>query len=92
MLLPKRASLFGHLYVEGEGRYTIRTFIPVTHPQHDIGNLSIYVVDDAGADELGNDLSVELVPNEPGSIRIHVHIADPTSVLPPTLVLAHATR
>ena len=50
------------------------------------------LVDDAGAEELDDGLSVEPVPNEPGSAWIHVHIADPTSVLPPTHVLAQGAR
>jgi exoribonuclease-2 len=64
----------------------------VEHLRHDFGNLPVYVVDDAAAEELDDGLSVEPVPNEPGSAWIHVHIADPTSVLPPTHVFAQAAR
>ena len=52
----------------------------VEHLRHDLGNLPISVVDDAGAEELDDGLSIEPVPNEPGSAWIHIHIADPTSV------------
>lgn len=65
---------------------------PVEHLRHDFGNLPVYVVDDVGAEELDDGLSVEPVPNEPGSAWIHVHIADPTSILPPTHVFAQAAR
>lgn len=64
----------------------------VEHLRHDFGNLPVYVVDDVGAEELDDGLSVEPVPNEPGAVWIHVHIADPTSVLPPTHVFAQAAR
>ncbi|OAX42185.1 RNB-domain-containing protein [Rhizopogon vinicolor AM-OR11-026] len=64
----------------------------VEHLRHDFGNLPVYVVDDVGAEELDDGLSVEPVLNEPGSAWIHVHIADPTSVLPPTHVFAQAAR
>jgi len=52
----------------------------VEHLRHDLGNFPVSVIDDAGAEELDDDLSVEPVPNEPCSAWIHVYIADPTSV------------
>ncbi|KAG2138306.1 hypothetical protein DEU56DRAFT_736400 [Suillus clintonianus] len=65
---------------------------PVEHLRHDFGSLPVYVIDDVSAEELDDGLSVEPVPNEPGSAWIHVHIADPTSVLPPTHALSEAAR
>ncbi|KAG1744013.1 uncharacterized protein EDB91DRAFT_1050833 [Suillus paluster] len=65
---------------------------PVEHLRHDFGSLPVYVIDDVSAEELDDGLSVEPVPNEPGSAWIHVHIADPTSVLPPTHTIAEAAR
>jgi len=53
---------------------------PAEHLRHDFGNFPVSVVDDAGAEELDDGLSIEPVPNEPSSAWIHVHIVDPTSV------------
>ncbi|KAH9930021.1 uncharacterized protein B0H18DRAFT_1117092 [Fomitopsis serialis] len=56
----------------------------VDHLRHDFGDMPVYVIDDADAEELDDGFSVEAVPSEPGRTWLHVHIADPTSVLPPT--------
>lgn len=61
---------------------------PVEHLRHDFGDMPVYVVDNLDAEELDDGLSVEEVPSEPGSAWVHVHIADPTSLLPPTHVFA----
>lgn len=61
---------------------------PVEHLRHDFGDMPVYVVDDIGAEELDDGLSIEEIPSEPGSAWIHVHIADPTAVIPPTHVFA----
>lgn len=61
---------------------------PVERLRHDFGNMPVYVVDNPDAEELDDGLSVEEVPSEPGSAWVHVHIADPTSLLPPTHVFA----
>lgn len=52
--------------------------------RHDFGDMPVYVIDDFGAHELDDGLSVESIPLEPGSYWIHVHVADPTALLPPT--------
>ncbi|KAG2139200.1 uncharacterized protein EDB93DRAFT_1298861 [Suillus bovinus] len=64
----------------------------VEHLRHDFGKLPVYVIDDVSAEELDDGLSVEPVLNEPGSAWIHVHIADPTVVLPPTHAISEAAR
>ncbi|KAH7911690.1 hypothetical protein BJ138DRAFT_1006122 [Hygrophoropsis aurantiaca] len=74
----------------GEEDFYIRD--PVEHLRHDFGDLPVYVVDDVGAEELDDGLSVESIPSEPGSAWVHVHIADPTSIIPPTHVFAHQAR
>lgn len=56
--------------------------------RHDFGNMPVYVIDDYGAEELDDGISIEDIPNDPGSQWIHVHIADPTAVIPPTHVFA----
>ncbi|KAG2048411.1 RNB-domain-containing protein [Suillus hirtellus] len=65
---------------------------PVEHLRHDFGSLPVYVIDDVSAEELDDGLSVEPVLNEPGSAWIHVHIADPTVILPPTHIISEAAR
>jgi exoribonuclease II len=60
--------------------------------RHDFGNLPVYVIDDPGAEELDDGISVEKIPSEPDCAWIHVHIADPTAVLPPTHVFAEQAR
>jgi exoribonuclease-2 len=65
---------------------------PVEHLRHDFGNLPVYVVDDVGAEELDDGLSIESVPSEPGAAWIHVHVADPTAIIPPTHIFAQEAR
>ncbi|KAJ7455213.1 hypothetical protein B0H11DRAFT_1926104 [Mycena galericulata] len=61
---------------------------PLDHLRHDFGDMPIYVVDDVGAHELDDGVSVETIPGEPDSYWVHVHIADPASTIPPTHILA----
>lgn len=56
----------------------------VDHLRHDFGDLPAYVIDDANAEELDDAISIERIPTEPERAWLHVHVADPTSVLPPT--------
>ncbi|KAJ7168495.1 hypothetical protein C8R46DRAFT_1217902 [Mycena filopes] len=65
---------------------------PLDHLRHDFGDTPIYVIDDSGAQELDDGVSVEAVPGEPDSYWIHVHIADPASVIPPTHILAQRAQ
>ena len=60
--------------------------------RHDFGNLPVYVIDTADAEELDDGISIEPVPSEPNTAWVHVHIADPTSVLPPTHIFASQAR
>ncbi|KAJ7126750.1 hypothetical protein C8R44DRAFT_667467 [Mycena epipterygia] len=61
---------------------------PLEHIRHDFGDMPIYVVDDANAKELDDGISIEGVTGEPESYWVHVHIADPASVIPHTHILA----
>ncbi|KAG6333024.1 hypothetical protein ID866_6068 [Astraeus odoratus] len=81
-----RTSIAGSTHPLGEEDFYPRD--PVEHLRHDFGEMPVYVVDDMGAEELDDGLSVEEVPSEPGSVWVHVHIADPTALLPPTHVFA----
>jgi exoribonuclease-2 len=60
--------------------------------RHDFGDMPVYVIDDAEAEELDDGISIERIPSEPTSDWVHVHIADPTAVLPPSHVFAHEAR
>lgn len=57
---------------------------PLGGIRHDFGDLPVYVIDDATAEELDDGISIEAVPDEPGNYWLHGHIADPASVIPPT--------
>ncbi|KAF9007565.1 hypothetical protein BDQ17DRAFT_1350897 [Cyathus striatus] len=66
---------------------------PLETIRHDFGDLPVYVIDDVTAEELDDGISVERIPSEPGSFWIHVHIADPGSLLHPGHKLAqHAQK
>jgi exoribonuclease-2 len=65
---------------------------PTDSIRHDFGDMNVFVIDDDGAHELDDGLSIEPDPKDPESRWIHVHIADPTSVIPPTHVFAQRAR
>ncbi|KAF7979166.1 hypothetical protein HWV62_43429 [Athelia sp. TMB] len=60
--------------------------------RHDFGDLPVYVIDDFAAEELDDGISFEAIPSEPESTWVHVHIADPTAVIPPTHIFAEEAR
>ncbi|KAF8656202.1 hypothetical protein AX16_002638 [Volvariella volvacea WC 439] len=61
---------------------------PLEALRYDFGDKPVYVIDDEHAEELDDGVSIEPIPEEPEACWIHVHIADPASVLPPTHVLS----
>lgn len=61
---------------------------PLESVRHDWGNMPVYVIDDPTAEELDDGISVERIESEPGYSWVHVHIADPGSLIPPTHFLA----
>ncbi|CAK5269737.1 unnamed protein product [Mycena citricolor] len=61
---------------------------PMESFRHDFGDLAVYVMDDANAHELDDGVSYEEVIGKPGSYWVHSHIANPTSTLPHTHILA----
>lgn len=65
---------------------------PLEALRHDFGDMPVYVIDDASASELDDGISIEAVPSEPDNYWVHVHIADPTTLLPPTHTLAYRAR
>ncbi|RPD61207.1 RNB-domain-containing protein [Lentinus tigrinus ALCF2SS1-7] len=56
--------------------------------RHDFGDTPVYVVDDWDAEELDDGISVERIPSDPEHTWLHIHVADPTVLLPPTHRLA----
>ncbi|KAE9399092.1 RNB-domain-containing protein [Gymnopus androsaceus JB14] len=59
-----------------------------SHIRHDFGSLPVYVIDDPDAKELDDGISIEPISSDPSQTWIHVHVADPTALLPPTHILA----
>ena len=55
----------------------------VAHLRHDFGDLPVYVIDDVTAQELDDGVSVERDTETDGAFWVHVHIADPTSLIHP---------
>ncbi|KAH9856581.1 RNB-domain-containing protein [Lenzites betulinus] len=52
--------------------------------RHDFGDTPVYIIDDWGAEELDDGVSVERIPSDSEHVWLHVHIADPSTLLPPT--------
>ena len=71
---------------------------PTTHAiaqgayRHDFGDMPVYVIDDTSAKERDDGVSLESDPSEPGAEWVHVHIADPTSVISPKGKIARMAR
>jgi exoribonuclease-2 len=61
---------------------------PLESVRHDFGDMPVYAIDAKDAEELDDGISIERIPSEPDNFWIHVHIADPASVIPPTHILA----
>ncbi|KAF9571264.1 hypothetical protein EC968_000807 [Mortierella alpina] len=60
---------------------------PCDSIRHDFGHQPIYAIDDPSASELDDAFSIEPVPitdlTPTPSTWVHVHVADPTAILPP---------
>ena len=65
---------------------------PLESIRHDFGQLPVYTIDDNGAQELDDGISIERDTADPSNLWIHVHVADPTAILPPTHSLARHAR
>ncbi|TFK75171.1 RNB-domain-containing protein [Pluteus cervinus] len=70
------------------GLEDLHTVDPLEAIRHDFGDMPVYVIDDATAHELDDGISIEKILEEPDNVWIHVHIADPASVIPVTHSLA----
>lgn len=88
------------LYAEWDGRNlyvpSVKTDVQLTGDLHesvrrDFGRLPVYTIDDSGAKELDDGISIEpAAPTSSGTPTwwVHVHVADPTAVLPPSHAIA----
>ena len=65
---------------------------PLEAIRHDFGDMPVYVIDDASASELDDGVSIETIPLEPENYWVHVHVADPTTLLPPTHTISYRAR
>lgn len=65
---------------------------PLESIRHDFGQLPVYTIDDDGAHELDDGISVERDMADPSNLWVHIHVADPTAILPPTHSLARHAR
>ena len=65
---------------------------PLESIRHDFGQLPVYTIDDYGAQELDDGISIERDTTDPSSLWVHVHVADPTAILPPTHLFARHAR
>lgn len=65
---------------------------PLESIRHDFGQLPVYTIDDDGAQELDDGISIERDIVDPSNLWVHVHVADPTAILPPTHSLARRAR
>ncbi|KAI0956080.1 hypothetical protein AcV7_006584 [Taiwanofungus camphoratus] len=88
MVLPARTAITSPDPACPLGPEDLYTHDIVASIRHDFGNLPVYVIDDVYAEELDDGISVEKIPSEPGHVWLHVHIADPTTVLPPAHIFS----
>jgi len=67
-------------------RSTLMPDDPADSLRHDFGDLPVYIIDDPGAQELDDGISIEPIhqSSEHLEVWIHVHIADPTAHLDPS--------
>ncbi|CAE6523266.1 unnamed protein product [Rhizoctonia solani] len=65
-----------------------KTIDGLDNMRHDFGDLAVYVIDDISAEELDDGISIERTTDGTDNVWLHVHIADPTSVLRPNDPLA----
>ncbi|KAF8150815.1 hypothetical protein B0H34DRAFT_665725 [Crassisporium funariophilum] len=65
---------------------------PLESVRHDFGDARVFIIDDVGAEELDDGVSIERIPSEPDNHWVHVHVADPASLLHPGHALSHQAR
>jgi exoribonuclease II len=74
------------------GRDDLYPSDPLESIRHDFGQLPVYTIDGHGAQELDDGISIERDTIDPSNVWVHIHVADPTAILPPTHSLARRAR
>lgn len=74
------------------GPYDFLPSDPLESVRHDFGNSRAFVIDDPTAEELDDGISLERIQSEPDNHWVHVHIADPASVLHPGHALSKLAK
>lgn len=74
------------------GPEDLRPDDPLDSVRHDFGDMRVYVIDEASAEELDDGISVERIPSQPDKYWVHAHIADPASLLHPGHILSLRAR
>jgi exoribonuclease II len=91
-LIEKSFSTAGSMAGRVLGPEDFHPTDPLESVRHDFGDARVFVVDDIGAEELDDGVSLERIPSEPDNHWIHIHIADPAHLLHPGHVLCHQAR
>lgn len=65
---------------------------PLESVRHDFGDARVFIIDDAGSEELDDGFSLERIPSEPDNHWMHIHIADPAHLLHPNHALCQQAR
>ena len=86
---PLRAPAYPSKPLGPEDFYTSDSLEAI---RHDFGDLPVYAIDDVSASELDDGVSIETIPLEPDNYWVHVHVADPTTLLPPTHTFSYKAR
>ncbi|KAL8959650.1 MAG: hypothetical protein Q9193_003520 [Seirophora villosa] len=58
------------------------------HLRKDWGNLPVYCIDDASAQEIDDGISLERLPGDDSLIWVHVHVANPSAFIKPSGAVA----
>ena len=53
----------------------------MAHLRHDFKDLPVYTIDDHGAVEVDDGISIEQIPGSPNEHWLHIHIANPTCII-----------
>ncbi|KAF8907292.1 hypothetical protein CPB84DRAFT_1725584 [Gymnopilus junonius] len=65
---------------------------PLESVRHDFGGARVFVIDDASAEELDDGISLERIPTEPRNHWVHIHVADPATIIHPEHALSKRAR
>src|SRR5579862_3966836 len=88
--LPMLSNAGRSVNVIFEERPIADTFVDANAAiRHDFGEMAVYTIDDAGAHELDDGISIEQTGQE---IWLHIHIANPSAFITPDSQIAQLAR